>query len=947
MLASNHALHSRKARIGTDDGLADTNARRARPGGIVRRQRVAVQTILQHERDEITTGGRGAVRDEYSSDDADVNDADGGGAGDEEEEDAEESVWTGPARLPALPTASGRLHAVEPDWVVNDARAKVSLERCNRWAHAFRTAHGRLPSAEEKASSRTFCDHERKYREAIGKLSELNRTAAAEEEEAERQQLLLLQQQKQQQEKEEREANDVGAKGSLSVFGVLRAARALERAAVQTSGGDNADGAFRKPIRSNAISSSRSGSNDGDDAAADGGMSQLHGDATYLLLQEACARCLLFASSGRGRHSGRHQLIDGCIAEMIELPVAAGATVIHEGAAGDHFYVVASGTYEAFISSVANGAETVKTYRAGDTFGELALMYNTPRAATIRCKHAGVIYSLDRMTFRDVLMRLGRAHNARTLAHLRSVPMFGALSAAQLTRLAAVCEDVSFDARTTVVRQGEVVEHLYVVTGGVAFAKRWGFVERYEMLPRTSFGESAFAREGPPESRMRKADVVAEPGCQMMRLSVADFVEVVGRSVDDVARRNANVKLLEGVKVGGRAIGSLMTRADLEKIANAMEQLVFVCNEEVTRESDEQNDALHIIQSGEALLSSPKTGRVEMIKDGAVFGVASWLHGASQPHTVTVASRELTCLALSRATFTRLLGPPQELLLTAKRLATSEKLLPAKPIMSAFSLHQIIGRGANGHVTLAQKRGTKACYALKCMHKGRLAKFKQVDRALAEREALHRCSHPFIVALASTLQDVETVYLLLEYVPGGQLHSMLRESHHLTERAAAFYAACVTSAIEHIHDRSILHRDLKVESPRTAATSITGDGCGGSPPLRAPVSPLTLPCSPPPSPAPRLLTSPSPAPRLLPSPPPPSLPIPRLLSSPKTCSSTAKATSSWSTSDSQKSVVQHLSIHHASSLASRLSCPFPASPNPTGDRGEDVHAVRHSRVSRS
>ena len=81
-------------------------------------------------------------------------------------------------------------------------------------------------------------------------------------------------------------------------------------------------------------------------------------------------------------------------------PVEEGEKVIVQGEKGDHFFVVHSGEYDVILSQ--HGDEPVHTYQSG-YFGELALLYDKPRAATIQCKTAGILYQLDRATFMDIV----------------------------------------------------------------------------------------------------------------------------------------------------------------------------------------------------------------------------------------------------------------------------------------------------------------------------------------------------------------------------------------------------------------------------------------------------------------------------------------------------------------------------------------------------------------
>ena len=124
------------------------------------------------------------------------------------------------------------------------------------------------------------------------------------------------------------------------------------------------------------------------------------------------------------------------------LEIPEGEIVISQGEAGDHFYLVVSGRYEASLSQLSG--EVVAEYGGADSFGELALLYNAPRAATIRCTagapgglasapHGGVLWALERKRFRHVMVHTNASSLASKAEHfLKSVPMLSALTDAQV-----------------------------------------------------------------------------------------------------------------------------------------------------------------------------------------------------------------------------------------------------------------------------------------------------------------------------------------------------------------------------------------------------------------------------------------------------------------------------------------------------------------------------------
>ena len=103
---------------------------------------------------------------------------------------------------------------------------------------------------------------------------------------------------------------------------------------------------------------------------------------------------------------------------MRETVARAGETVINQGDVGDKFYVVDSGQFEVYI-----GATCLRSYVAGDSFGELALLYGAPRAATVVCGQTGLLYTLGRIDFRNLMCIVPRRQGwARRASRARPAP---------------------------------------------------------------------------------------------------------------------------------------------------------------------------------------------------------------------------------------------------------------------------------------------------------------------------------------------------------------------------------------------------------------------------------------------------------------------------------------------------------------------------------------------
>jgi serine/threonine protein kinase len=134
---------------------------------------------------------------------------------------------------------------------------------------------------------------------------------------------------------------------------------------------------------------------------------------------------------------------------------------------------------------------------------------------------------------------------------------------------------------------------------------------------------------------------------------------------------------------------------------------------------------------------------------------------------------------------------------------------------NVFESLKIIGRGAFGEVRLVKMRGTDEIYAMKKLRKSEMIKKDQVTHVLAERNVLadHLATKsPWVVRLFYSFQDADYLYLIMEYVPGGDMMTMLINEDTFTEDATRFYIAQTIEALDCVHQLSYIHRDIKPDS---------------------------------------------------------------------------------------------------------------------------------------
>ncbi|KAI1846664.1 hypothetical protein JX265_009033 [Neoarthrinium moseri] len=140
------------------------------------------------------------------------------------------------------------------------------------------------------------------------------------------------------------------------------------------------------------------------------------------------------------------------------------------------------------------------------------------------------------------------------------------------------------------------------------------------------------------------------------------------------------------------------------------------------------------------------------------------------------------------------------------------RFLRTKDKPENYSTIKIIGKGAFGEVKLVQKKADGQVYAMKSLIKTEMFKKDQLAHVRAERDILAESDSPWVVKLFTTFQDANFLYMLMEFLPGGDLMTMLIKYEIFSEDITRFYIAEIVLAIEAVHKLGFIHRDIKPDN---------------------------------------------------------------------------------------------------------------------------------------
>lgn len=214
-----------------------------------------------------------------------------------------------------------------------------------------------------------------------------------------------------------------------------------------------------------------------------------------------------------------------------------GDDIIVQGDIGDVFYLLEEGNVDVYISKGGGEEVKVHTYKAGDGFGELAIMYNAPRAATCRAATESTkLWALDRNSFRVIVVAAAMLRREVYQGFLGKVPILATLTEMEIMTLADSLAEERYEDGATICHQGDEGEYFYIIKEGCASCSQVDADGNEKIVATLTsghyFGEIALLTTKP-----RQATVKASGGLTVLAIDRATFIRVFG-NLDELMKRN-------------------------------------------------------------------------------------------------------------------------------------------------------------------------------------------------------------------------------------------------------------------------------------------------------------------------------------------------------------------------------------------------------------------------
>ena len=436
----------------------------------------------------------------------------------------------------------------------------------------------------------------------------------------------------------------------------------------------------------------------------------------------------------------------------------------------DVLYILRTGDVRIDIESV--GPETrAFTRSAPFVFGEVSLLFETRRSASVVAVTDCTLVTICRPLVR-------RLPPARTMRFLRMVPVLQGLSDNAILSLSDRFTQERYTDGSSIIRAGQPGHTIYLLRHGWVQVRSPTGQELATLQRGQIFGHRTLVTK-----QLRCADCVAHGEVGVLTFDYSEFPRL-----DNPALRGL---------IDFDAVMTVFRALNMLEPDGASTDAVY-----------DDVDRVQTAAGGVIARRGQTLKNIFIVRDGRISGNAVCEAGGYQYFGSLNAS---VCSSDIIASENTLLLVHPSITPETQKSGLLQRRSP-KIDFSDLQIIRIVGVGNSGSVYAVTHRPTGVQYALKAMDKRKIRYKKQSQHVHNELHIMSSVDHPFCTAFVQAYQDHDKLYILQEWMPGGELFRHMQREDVLTEDVARFYTACVVVALEYLHSSNILYRDLKPEN---------------------------------------------------------------------------------------------------------------------------------------
>ena len=476
---------------------------------------------------------------------------------------------------------------------------------------------------------------------------------------------------------------------------------------------------------------------------------------------------------------------------LIQEIYTQGKYIFKEGEFGSCMYIIKEGEVECI-----KGDKVVRVLKQGDNFGQKALLEGDKRSLDVRAKTDCKLYSISSEFFRNQF-----GENFKEYLYFSFVStafniskVFNSINTKMISKTFSNFSFRSLKNKELVYPKGQkITEKLCVVLEGNIVDQKINKVEakRYEILYEKQLSEGS---EDPI-----KHDLVAEPDCVLAEIDFEKFKEILGGDL-----KTAQTKSSQLNSFGNIPLFRILSDDKIEFLQNNLKVEKFQNGKKIINQGD-IGDKLFIIKSGRVDFFV-NSRYIRSLNDGEDFGAKSLI--LSDKRTATaIANGEVYCYTLTAKVFKSILEPNLNEYFTNK-FYLEDNTIELKDLDDIKEL----GSGNFGSVNLVRNKKNKQLYAIKALNLEQIKKESLETCVELEKNVLLKTDHPFIMKMVKYLKNESYIFFINEYIKGKELWDVIRDIGLLNKEQTQFYGASILLAINHLHKKKIIYRDIKPEN---------------------------------------------------------------------------------------------------------------------------------------